>query len=192
MEDISNLHHTPSVQETVPPIVENPKPVRSRLPILLLLLCITLIGSGYYSYGMFRTPQPTKQNISMTSSRAPLITPTPRSIPHGPKRFSVGQSDKKVPQFSNGTIDPYDPEMGGTQSITISLQHSQPISTVTLKLKTDHKISEAYPLTLSEGTPTNGVWKGTWQINDTYLYTYGIVLQAVSNTTTASVEITMR
>lgn len=41
-------------------------------------------------------------------------------------------------------------------------------------------------------TTTDGEWQGSWPVNDTYLYTYGLILQATSGTKTAKVEITLR
>lgn len=118
-------------------------------------------------------------------------TPTPRPIPHGKQVFTVGQSDKTVPQFKEGAIDPYDPAKGGTQTVTINVKNSQPVSKVIAILKTDHAVSQPYFFRLIKGTNTDGQWQGSWRIKDSYFYNYTLVLNAVSNKT-ASVEIALR
>lgn len=119
-------------------------------------------------------------------------TPTPRAIPHGKIEFSVAQSDNTVPQFGKGFIDPYDPEKGETQTITIAVKHSQPVTKVTAVLKTDHTTSVPVPFALVSGSDTDGQWQGSWKVTDTYLYTYNVVLQAESLGRLASVEATLR
>ena len=115
-----------------------------------------------------------------TTTQVPTQTPPPRAIPHGLKSFTVGQSDKTVPQFSKGTIDPYDPANGATQTVTIAIKHTQPITNVTATLKTDHAISTPVSFALTSGSATDGVWTGSWKITDSYLYTYVLELKAES------------
>jgi len=147
--------------------------------IAVLLLVIIVLSLGRYRY-----------------VRKPALilppTPTPQAIPHGKIEFTVVQSDSTVPQFGKGLIDPYDPAQGATQTVTITAKHSQPVTKVTAVLKTDHAVSTPVPFTLTSGTNTNGQWQGSWQITDTYLYTYNLVLQAESSNDSASVEITLR
>jgi hypothetical protein len=116
-----------------------------------------------------------------------------RPIPHGPKGFTVGQSDKTVPQLRRGTLDPYDPQMGATQSATIAVKHSQPVNKVTAILITDHGMSDPISFTLINGTNTDGQWQGSWKVTDSYLYTYTLILRAESkNNNVGSVTITLR
>jgi|GEM_PF-1254680 len=121
---------------------------------------------------------------NIMKNKTPIQTPTqappPRAIPHGPKGFTVGQSDKAVPQFSKGTIDPYDPATNTIQTVTIAIKHTQPVIKVTAVLKTDHTISDPHAFTLTSGTPTDGVWTGSWKMTDSYLYTYVLELKAES------------
>jgi len=123
---------------------------------------------------------------------SPSPLPSPRPIPHGAKGFTVGQSDKTVPQFSKGSIDPYDPAPGATQTVTINVKHSQPITKITAVLKTDNASSQPYSFKLVKGSDTNGEWQGSWQVEDTYLYTYALTLNAASASDPASVTITLR
>jgi hypothetical protein len=154
----------------------------------------TKLGSVASEVSIVKTQQASLPSIPKSSipTRTPTPTPTPRPIPHGPIDFTVGQTDKTVPQFGKGTINPYDPENGTTQTVTIAIKHTQPITMVTAKLKTDHMVSAPIPFTLMSGTNTNGQWQGSWKMTDTYLYTYQLILEATSETKTGTVEITLR
>lgn len=175
------------------------------IPLLLLFLLLYIgLNIAVYLYG----PKLLKQGyvpqlLSLTKiatvspkptpSPTPTPTPIPRPIPHGKKVFSAGQSDKTVPQFSKGSIDPYDPANGATQTVIITVKHTQPVTKVTAILKTDHTISTPVPFTLTSGTTTNGTWQGSWTVTDTYLYKYQLVLQAESTgSKPASVVLTLR
>ena len=127
------------------------------------------------------------------STTEPTPTPLPpRPIPHGKIGFTVGQSDKTVPLFGRGFIDPYDPDKGGTQTVTISVSYKNPVSKVTAILKTDNDTSEAYSFKLVNGSDTEGEWQGSWKVTDTYLYTYALVFNAESSNKSGSVEVTLR
>lgn len=172
---------------------ETPSPsfvdrVVSPIGIAVIVFIIILLSLGAYLYA--RKSSLSQQQLVPTATPAP--TPTPRAIPHGKKGFTVSQSDKTVPQFSRGHIDPYDPDKGATQSVTIAVKHSQPVTKVTAILKTDNNISNPVPFTLASGTNTNGEWSASWQVTDTYLYTYALVLEASSASGSGSVVVTLR
>ena len=162
--------------------------VVSPIGIAVIVVVIILLSLGAYFYAR-RSPVSQQERVPTVT---PTPTPTPRPIPHGKKGFTVGQSDKTVPQFSRGFIDPYDPEKEASQTVTIAVKYSQPVTKVTAVLKTDHAISTPVLFTLTSGTNTNGEWSASWRIGDTYLYTYRLVLNATSGTKTGSVEVTLR
>jgi hypothetical protein len=166
----------------------------SPMGIVGIVIAIIVISCVAYLYAI-KSPLlfPRHTKISIAPTPIPTPTPTPRPIPHGPKGFSVSQSDKTVPQFGSGTIDPYDPAIGATETITVAVRHTIPVTKVTAVLKTDHTISAPIPFTLKSGTSKNGQWSASLHITDTYFYTYGLVLQAGSvSGPGASVEITLR
>jgi hypothetical protein len=141
----------------------------------------------------------TREELQIIQSKpTPAVTlkippaPSPRPIPHGKIGFSVGQADKTGPQFGRGDIDPYDPPQGSKQTVTISVKDEQPIIQVTAILKTDNTISQPYSFQLISGSVTDGQWQGSWTIDDTYLYTYNLVLEATSSRGQSTVEITFR
>jgi len=128
---------------------------------------------------------------TQTPSPSPTSTP-PRPIPHGKTGFSVSQADKIKPQFGRGSIDPYDPPQDSKQTVTISIKDEQPITQVAAIFKTDNTVSQPFSLQLISGTETDGQWQGSWTINDTYFYTYNLILEATSSRGQSTVEITLR
>lgn len=94
--------------------------------------------------------------------------------------------------MGRGYVDPYDPAAGGQQTLTIAVKDSSPVTAVTAVVKTDHNTSTPNQLKLTSGTATDGQWAGTWTINDSYLYTYNLVLTATSARGQSTVEITLR
>jgi hypothetical protein len=182
------------------PAPEKPLRTKSKWWIPLIIIFILLYGAfnvGVYIYSI-DTRQLGSKLINLvhppatTPTPIPSPTPTPRPIPHGPMNFTSSQSDTTVPQLREGHIDPYDPARGTTQTVTITVKHTAPVTNVTAVLKTDHTKTPSIPFTLISGTATDGTWKGSWQVTDSYLYTYILELRATSGTKTGTVGITLR
>lgn len=182
---------------------------------IILVALVVVLGAlgGYYLMNRssntkkVRTsilPSPAttqEQNVSTTTEPTSVITmkpvnsptPSPKPIPHGPKNFyvSIG-SEVKGPRMGKGTIDPYDPAVGGKQRLTIEVNDTVPVQKVVAILKTDKKTSEPHMLTAAPGVTTKGNWSGEWVMDDSYLYTYILSIQATSASGTSSVDITLR
>lgn len=175
---------------------ELPKKKDVRMSVDVVILCflfaifLTLVSFYFYRKYSATIQKTSSQSEIITSPTPPL--PTPRRIPHGKKKFTVGQGDKSIPQFGVGYINPYDPAVGSMQSIVISVKHTQPITSVTARITTDHLESAPYALKLIKGTNLNGEWQGSWKVTDSYLYTYIITFEAKSSSSTATVPITLR
>jgi len=141
------------------------------------------------------TPLASSNQIKPTLTLAPTATPTPspKPIPHGTTDFfvSVGK-EVKGPRMGKGTIDPYDPEAGDKQRLTIAVSDTVPVTKVVATLKTDKKTSKPYELLPGSGTSMNSNWTGEWTIDDTYLYTYVLSIQATSSSGTSTVDVTLR
>lgn len=131
--------------------------------------------------------------VSVTTKPVNSPTPSPKPIPHGAKNFyvSIG-SEVKGPRMGKGTIDPYDPVVGGKQRVTIEVNDTVPVQKVVATLKTDKKTSEPHMLTAAPGVTNKGNWSGEWIVDDSYLYTYILSIQATSASGTSSVDITLR
>lgn len=171
-------------------VVKKNKTEFTFLLVLILLLVFLLVY--FFLKNKKNLSENNLSSIESDKRSKQLPTPTPRAIPHGKWGFGVGQSDQTVPQFRRGFIDPYDPAKGGTQTVTINVRHSTSVNKVSAVLKTDHTISQSYPFKLISGSNTNGQWQGSWKVEDTYLYTYALVLKAESSNKSASVEVTLR
>jgi len=188
--------------------------------IILVTLVIILIAlAGFYLMGKKEkvvtsvpSTTPIQQQVIPTQdpiateavsiTRAPTIqvtlaptatpTPSPKPIPHGTKNFMVSiGSDVKGPRMGKGTIDPYDPVLGGKQKLTIEVNDTVPVQKVVATLKTDKKTTE-HILTANPGVTNKGNWSGEWTIDDSYLYTYILSIQATSANGTSSVDVTLR
>lgn len=186
--------------------------------IILVALVVVLGALGGY-YLMNRSPKQT--NIPSSVSPSPVVTqeqsapttikepvsttttattkpvnsptPSPKPIPHGSKNFyvSIG-SEVKGPRMGKGTIDPYDPVVGGKQRLTIEVNDTVPVQKVVAIIKTDKKTSAPHMLTAGAGVTNKGNWSGEWTMDDSYLYTYILSIQATSASGTSSVDITLR
>lgn len=141
------------------------------------------------------TPTNNSQTTTPSSVPSKMVTPTPspKPIPHGTTDFfvSVGK-EVKGPRMGKGTISPYDPEIGANQKLTIAVSDTVPVTKVVATLKTDKKTSEPHVLTLGTGTNLSGNWTGEWTMDDSYLYTYVLSVQATSASGTSTVDVTLR
>jgi hypothetical protein len=154
----------------------------------IMLVILILLSVGAYMYTRRTT-------VVSTLSRVPTPTikptPTPRSIPRGKIGFSVGGSIPNAPAFGRGYLNPYDPAKGATQVISIEVNDTTAVTSVTGIMKTDNG---QQPLTFSlvEGTAQKGNWQATWIVQDTYLYTYELDMVAKNAITSDHVEIMLR
>lgn len=120
-----------------------------------------------------------------------IPTPEPIRIPSGRVGFTVSGGKPDAPQFGRGYVDPYDPEEGQTQSFEISVSSQSPVTSVKAVIETDNQ-EQTIKMTLIEGANTQGVWKGSWTVNDSYLYTYNLALEADNEQGTQQTTITLR
>jgi hypothetical protein len=122
-------------------------------------------------------PQPSLTSLESTPAKTTPSKPQNPPLPQGKTPFSVSSGKKDGPQFSQGFIDPYDPAVGQSQSITISLNDPVGISSVSVIVQTD-KQTETYPMHRTTGTDVRGEWSGQWTVRDTHLVTYNATLVA--------------
>jgi len=174
---------------------------------IFILLDICLLGFYFaknrqWSLGTSQTqrggneeePPLYKEGINQTLaslSSYPSATPIPRPIPRGKTGFTISSGDEGGPQTGSGFIDPYDPEVGEKQTISITVKDNQPVTSVSVTMKTDNGLKE-YPMKLAEGTATDGRWEGTWAVEDTHLYMYHAILKAVGAKGESLADITLR
>ena len=168
--------------------------VRSHKRTVILVSILTVVAIAFvitlWQLKVFPFDGSVK-NPFQQKSTTPTFTPRP--IPHGPKGFSVGQSDKTIPQFGRGEINPYDPAKGTDQLVSIVVKHTSPITKVTGMLRTDDGDMSPVDFTLVSGTNTNGTWQGSWKVTKSYLYIYQLVFTATgSDKKRTTVVVTLR
>lgn len=161
----------------------------------MVILVVIAIGLGAAVFMKFKNditfpklPFSQKQ----TGSNSPNPTPTPTALMQGKETYSISQASNNTgPKITKAEIDPLDPKIGQKQTITIHSNFSQPLTGVTISVKTDHKV---FPLTLSKvsGTDTDGQWQTSWTVEDSVLYTYIMTITAVSGGASSNVDLAIR
>lgn len=124
------------------------------------------------SINVFPSPTPTPLPTSTP-------TPTPTPIPPAPVTLYISFNQGVNPNISLGTIDPQYPEVGVTQTISVSASDPSAIQSVSVRVSTDTN-QTTIPLKLTSGTATNGTWTNSWTFyNDTYNNNYCFKITAV-------------
>lgn len=116
-----------------------------------------------------------------------------RPIPQGARTYHMSGSFEG-PTIIELTIDPLDTNAGQNQNISTKISDANPITSVQVVVTLDNE-SEATsaPLSLSEGTDTDGVWTGSVIFPDDTLETnYTVAIIATSLTGTSRVVTTIR
>ena len=127
-----------------------------------------------------------RQNPAVIKNTAEVPTVTPRPLATGRQIYLV-QTKGIGPTITDLILDPIDPAPNQLQFVSIKIISSSPVKYVNYHLKTDNKTTQ-YTLNLSEGTDRNGVWIGTFIVDDTYLSTYMATIEAENNAGLTKVE----
>ena len=106
---------------------------------------------------------------------APKGIPTGRPIyalPSGPQIYTFSHGKAVVgPKIQSATIDPLTPKVGDTQIVTLAIKHTAPITHVSATLYTDTK-DMTQVFTKAGGSDTDGTWKTSWTVSESYDYRY--------------------
>lgn len=186
----------------------NPRPsafARLRVVILVVLL-VVLLAILWFVWGIFQNqqraqfiisgedlfrtgiidrivtrgpsqpaPSPTvSQEAQETQRRANAPTP----IAQGPQTYFI-RSSGDGPVLTRLMISEFDPAVGERQGIQVETQFTQPVESVTATLITDNG-QQTFPLTLTQGSPTQGSWTVEWTNQDTHDEIYTLILEASS------------
>lgn len=173
-----------------------PKKKFPLLPVgiaIAVIIIVELIWAQYYLKGKSaKTKAPITNTNTRTGLPSPLPTPQPKRLAQGRQEFTVSSKDAtKGPQFSTIVVDPYDPRVGASQTMSITVSDKVPVTTVTVTVATDTE-KKTYPLKLSSGEGTNGVWEGTWKSEDTHETSYTATFTAKDGRNTDTVTLTIR
>ncbi len=162
---------------------------KSSQHIVVLLVVIFLVIGGVsvlsqQYLGKSAVPGQPSDKLTITPPDVPAGSPTPSPTPVKIRQgketytFSWGQGTT-IPMLDKLTVDPHDPKSGNSQTVQLEIHHTQPIDSITMEVQTDTKTA-LYPMKLTEGTNTKGVWVGTWTIDDTVLYKYFFTAKVTS------------
>ncbi len=188
--------------------MEEKKQEHTHIDLYILVVVLIILGGLLYVFVSRKntTPGVSSSNQQQTQdsteisggnnasvvSQKPVATatPLPKPIPKGKTDFFVSVGNNvKGPRMGKGTIDPYDPGVGAQQTMTIEVNDTVPVEKVVAILKTDTKTSAELSLTPVPGTKN---WKGSWTMEDSYLYTYQLTIKATSASGTSSVDVLLR
>lgn len=166
-----------------------------QLAAFIAVLAILGITAGVW-YRIQQQDKLTQMNPSGISEAAttpiPTPTPTPTKLFHGKDTYIVSRgSQAQGPNITEVSLDPLDPAVGATQLFSVKASYSNPITSVTLKLRTDTKTT-TLPLTRTGGLDVGGVWTGSWTVPENYLYNYIITVTAKSGNEETSIPVTIR
>lgn len=131
------------------------------------------------------TASPDQSTVEEEPTRAP------KPIGTGRKGFTISSGKQNVPQFGKNYLDPIDPDQDSQQEIIIAAENSVPIDNVQVTIKTDNKETPV-EMKLAEGTEADGIWEGSWTVDDTYLYNYKIEVVASAANGEQKATLTLR
>jgi hypothetical protein len=129
------------------------------------------------------TPEPKKPSFFLSwfakptnkPVPTPKVVPTKRPIyalPTGAQIYTFSHGKAVVgPKIQTATIDQLTPKVGEDQTVTISIKHDAPITGVAATLYTDTK-DMTQTFTKVSGSETEGTWKTTWKLPESYDYRY--------------------
>jgi len=157
-------------------------------------MTVSGLTSGTTYYFAIKTSDEAS-NISRISNVASLTTNVPEECPvplaSGKQTYYVRTQNQ--PQIMQIDIDPLDAKIGETQTVTAKIRdtNGNPITSVTGTAKTDNG-SFSFSLFLVEGTDLNGIWQGSWVLEDTNCLTFMLTITAESASGQSKVDLAFR
>lgn len=146
--------------------------IPSYLLVFLAVLAVTIVIAAVY----FLLPKIQKglkdRNQNIWEPYVPTVP-----LAHGRQTYRISGGTAGLPTISEVILDPEDPEMGSTQTISVKANYGSAIKEVSVVLHTDDK-DTTQVLQLSSGTATNGEWKGSWKVVNSYEHKYSVTAKA--------------
>jgi len=105
-------------------------------------------------------------------------TPTPVPILAGTQKYTISGGTKGLPSIASLTLDPQNPAVGKSQTISVSASNATPIKEVIVVLHLDNNKDFEYKLDLKDGTNTNGTWAKTISFPSAYNINYRATVKA--------------
>jgi len=132
---------------------------------------------------------PPEEEVPPPGEGEPIVCDPP--LAPGAQTYAVSTKDN--PKITQVVIEPLDVNKFASQTVSVKIQETneKPITEVTGKALTD-SMSFPFPLSLIDGTNTNGTWQGSWFNEDTYCQNYMLIVTATSESGTSKVELTFK
>jgi hypothetical protein len=145
------------------------------------LLVVLILGLFFLNRRRFPPPSIKIKNPLTQINISPTPRPTLVPIPSGSQTFRLSSGKKTGPQLNEITVNPYDPRLGSTQSVTLKASSLKPITQVTATLFTDNHHQESTSLSQSSGDSRNGTWVTFFQYDNSYDYIYKMTFTATDS-----------
>jgi hypothetical protein len=141
------------------------------LGIIVILLGFVVV-SGVDIKNFFVSMDSTEDETETVMTSGTTPRPSPRPLTQGKEVFTYSPGPLAIgPKISEFTMDPMDSKIGQRQTITVKLNYTSPVTSVTATLETDNK-KAGLIFTRIDGTESNGTWQATRTEDDTHDYTY--------------------
>jgi hypothetical protein len=100
---------------------------------------------------------------------------------------------KTIPKIYQIVVDPLNVNYLASQTVSVSISdaNGNPITQVSGQAITDTKTVD-FTLNLISGSQTDGVWQGSWVLQDSICQNYQISITAISNSGTSKVVLTFK
>lgn len=154
--------------------------------ILVLLGIMSVLGISSYLFIRYQSPHTKTAVVKPTES-----PPYPLAQGKQTYTFSHGK-DVKGPLPRTVVIDPYDPKLNESQTISIHITHTDPVIEASIVLESDHAKTPPHPLTRVSGSDTDGIWETTHTITDTHDHVYNLWIDIKSRTSSFYNKLTFR
>jgi len=169
---------------------ENSKKLKTKY--LLYIVCPLIFLGSLGLYLLFNNYFSGNELFKKSSPDQAQTTPTPKPtikpLPTGKQIYDYSHGDYVVgPKPRQVIIDPIDPEIGDTQTLTLTVPHDKPIIRIKTTLITDN---ESTAINLIKGL--DDTYVASWRMTDSYDYKYQITFEFSDNTETFSGAITFR
>lgn len=169
---------------------------------LTVVLIITGTVFIYFKSRPSLTPRSNEASDQVAVNNSTLIDPTPPPPPRTPiplipdqetaGTFMVSQGSRTGPRFKEVVIDPLDPKINDTVTITTKLTHPTPIESVVATLFTDIGNQKIIFSRLSSDNQAEEVWEAKFELTQTVLFTYKLHFSSGASDGTSMFDMALR
>lgn len=150
-------------------------------------------GSGQANGGDTVEEAPVSGGGSAAPAPTPEAEPTACQGQYISGKHIYAVSTKNIPRISQIEINPLDVAYNAFQEVIVSINdaNNNPVNSATGIAITDSK-STSFNLILISGTEKDGIWKGSWKLEDSICNKYVITIEAASASGNSKVDLTFK